>query len=162
MAHPPDDPAAGGSDPNYPYGGQYPPPGGYGQPSGYPQGGYGGPQSQGGYGGPQGYPPAGQQGSFGPPPPYLQPINTYLWQSIVVTVLCCLPAGIVAIVNATRVSSLQQIGDIQGAQDASEKAKKWCIISVVASLVIGVLYIIFFVVILGATLGNLDTNTTSY
>ena len=152
MTPPPDDPPAGGGDPSYPYGGQYPPPGDYGQPPGYPPG---------GYGGPQGYFPAGQQGGFGPPPPYLQPINTYLWQSIVVTLLCCLPAGIVAIINATRVSSLQQIGDIQGAQDASEKAKKWCIISVVGYVVSVVIGIIFFV-ILGVTLEGIDTTDRSY
>jgi hypothetical protein len=53
----------------------------------------------------------------------------------VVTLLCCVPAGVVAIVFATRVQGLQQMGDVQGALDASQKAKTWCIVSLVLGLV---------------------------
>jgi hypothetical protein len=139
-----------------PYGSQYP----YGQQSGYgpPPGGYGAPQEPGyGYGQPQQPPPygGGQPGyptglpgypAGGPPqgPPGGNPIPTYLWQSIVVTLLCCLPAGIVAIINATRVSSRQQLGDIQGALDASRRAKTWCIVSLVVGLIASAVYIALF------------------
>jgi hypothetical protein len=87
------------------------------------------------------YPNYPSSGGFDPPP-YGQPIPNYLWQSIVVTLLCCLPGGIVAIVYATRVQNRQQLGDIQGALDASQKAKTWCIVSLVAGLVLGVLYLL--------------------
>lgn len=63
-------------------------------------------------------------------------IPNYLWQSIAVTLLCCLPFGIVAIVYAARVESLAGKGDVDGAMKASASAKKWVNISVIAGLVI--------------------------
>ena len=42
------------------------------------------------------------------------------------TLCCCLPFGIVSIVYAAQVNSKVQAGDIQGALDASGKAKMWC------------------------------------
>ncbi|MDT3439690.1 CD225/dispanin family protein [Pseudofrankia sp. BMG5.37] len=133
------------------YGG--PPPGGF---SGPPPGGYGAPP--GGYGAPQepgyGYgqqPPAGygglpqyqgnNSGYGGGRPPYGTPIPNYLWQSILVTILCFWPTGIPAIVNASRVQSRQTVGDIQGALDASRKARTWCIVSLVVGLLVLVLWI---------------------
>lgn len=53
-------------------------------------------------------------------------IPNYLWQSIAVTLCCCLPFGIAAIVYAAQVNSKQGVGDIAGAQEASRKAKMWC------------------------------------
>ncbi|WP_163548327.1 CD225/dispanin family protein [Candidatus Frankia nodulisporulans] len=105
---------------------------GYGQPAGGygpPPGGYGAPQ---GYRAPQGY---GAPGGFGPPPPYGQPVPNYLWQSIVVTLLCCLPAGVVAILYATKVDPRRQTGDIDGARNASSKARMWCVISLLLAIV---------------------------
>jgi hypothetical protein len=134
--------------PNPPYGqqpGYGPPPGGYGAPQ-EPGYGYGQGQQPPGYGGLPGYPAGGApQPPFGGPPQQPwggAPIPNYLWQSIAVTILCCLPAGIVAIVNATRVQSRQQMGDIQGALDASRRARTWCIVSLVVGLVLVVLDII--------------------
>ncbi|OAA25636.1 Interferon-induced transmembrane protein [Frankia sp. EI5c] len=135
MSQYPDSPQPGGNDPQWSGGGQpagpwgapqggTPPPGGYGAPGQYPA--YpSGPVPPAGYGAP----------GFGPPPPGGQPIPTYLWQSIVCTLLCCLPAGIAAIVFATRVQSRQQAGDIQGALEASRKAKTWTIVSFAVGLV---------------------------
>lgn len=65
----------------------------------------------------------------------------YLWQSIVVTILCCWPLGIPAIVFATQVGAKYGRGDYQGAQNASKSAKMWMIIALVAGLVGSVLYI---------------------
>jgi hypothetical protein len=55
-----------------------------------------------------------------------QNVPTYLWQSIVVTLCCCLPVGIVAIVYSAQVSSKLSAGDVAGAVDASKKARMWC------------------------------------
>ncbi|MDB4947351.1 MAG: hypothetical protein JWP97_6885, partial [Labilithrix sp.] len=66
---------------------------------------------------------------------YGQPISNYLWQSIVVTILCCLPFGIVAIVYASGVDGKAAMGDFNGAKKASNSAKNWCIAAVVTSLV---------------------------
>lgn len=67
---------------------------------------------------------------WSPPNPELVMIPNYLWQSILVTVLCCWPFGIPAIVYAAKVDGLKARGDIAGARAASEKAKQWCLISV--------------------------------
>jgi hypothetical protein len=56
-------------------------------------------------------------------------IPNYLVQSILVTLLCCLPCGVAAIVYAAQVNGKIQAGDIQGALDASGKAKMWSWIS---------------------------------
>ncbi len=53
------------------------------------------------------------------------PIPNYLWQSIVVTILCCLPFGVVAIVYAAKVDGLTASGDLAAARAASNSAKLW-------------------------------------
>lgn len=53
-------------------------------------------------------------------------IPNYLWQSITVTVLCCLPFGIPAIVYAAKVNGLVANNQIEEALVASSKAKMWC------------------------------------
>ena len=72
-------------------------------------------------------------------------VPNYLVFAILSTVLCCLPAGIVAIVYAASVDGKALAGDIAGAQRASQNAKLWCMVSVGAALTIGVLYGLFIV-----------------
>jgi hypothetical protein len=60
-----------------------------------------------------------------PPAPAVK-IPNYLVQAILITLCCCLPLGIVSIVYAAQVNGKIQSGDIQGALDASGKAKMWC------------------------------------
>jgi hypothetical protein len=50
--------------------------------------------------------------------------------AVVVTLLCCLPTGIVALINAGHVNSKLAAGDVAGAMAASAQAKTWCWISV--------------------------------
>jgi hypothetical protein len=73
-----------------------------------------------------------------PPPPgaYAQPpmqqgpaIENYLIPSILVTVLCCLPFGIPAIIYASQVQEKLLRGDVAGAQQSSKNAKTWCIVA---------------------------------
>jgi hypothetical protein len=59
---------------------------------------------------------------------------------ILVTVLCCLPFGIVSIIQATKVSGLWAQGRYAEAQKASDDAKKWAIWGVVAGVVVAVIY----------------------
>jgi hypothetical protein len=56
-------------------------------------------------------------------------IPSYLWQSIVATVLCCMPFGIVAIVYAAKVDSCIATGNWLAANEASRNAKTWVIVS---------------------------------
>lgn len=65
--------------------------------------------------------------------------DTYLVWSILATIFCCWPLGIVAIVNASKVERLWAQGDKLGAIERSEDAKKWCIISLVAGIIISLL-----------------------
>ena len=74
-------------------------------------------------------------------------IPNYLWQSIVVTIFCCWPFGIPAIVYAAKVDGMKARGDIQGAVSASNSAKMWCLVSLGVWLVVAVIYILFFVVV---------------
>ncbi len=53
-------------------------------------------------------------------------VENYLVFAILATVLCCLPAGIPAIVYAAQVNSKLQMGDLAGARAASSNAKMWC------------------------------------
>ena len=68
-------------------------------------------------------------------------IPNYLVQAILVTLCCCLPGGIAAIVYAAQVNSKQAAGDIAGAQDSSQKAKMWCWISLGVGLVVNLIVI---------------------
>ena len=72
-------------------------------------------------------------------PPGAQ-VQNYLVFAILTTVLCCLPAGIPAIVYAAQVNGKLQAGDIAGAQLASKNAKMWCWISASAGLAVGVIW----------------------
>lgn len=93
-----------------------------------------------------------QTGATPPPqqqwqtPAYGQPaqrIDTWLWQSIVATVFCCLPTGVVAIVFAAQANSAVSAGNWVEAQRKAQQAKTWTLISIVA----GVLTIIGFFVV---------------
>lgn len=57
-------------------------------------------------------------------------IDTWLWQSIVVTLLCCLPLGIVGIVNASQASTELANGNIPEARRKADLAKKFSLIGV--------------------------------
>ncbi len=61
--------------------------------------------------------------------------DNYLIQSVLVTLCCCLPLGIVGIVFATRVDSLWNAGDFAGAHEAAANAKKFTMIGVVGGLI---------------------------
>ena len=65
-----------------------------------------------------------QAGAVAAAPPVQ--VQNYLVFAILVTVLCCLPFGIPAIVYAAQVNGKVQAGDIAGAQAASKNAKMWC------------------------------------
>ena len=82
-----------------------------------------------------------------------KPENYLVW-AILTTVMCCVPFGIVSIVNATKVDSLWASGDQAGAIKASENAKKWAIIGAISGAVVAVVnFIVFFFIGLAEGLG---------
>ncbi len=74
--------------------------------------------------------------------------KTWMVESILVTILCCLPFGIVGIVNAAKVNSLYSAGKYDEALRASNEAGKWTKIGAGIGLV-GILLYIILVVIVG-------------
>ncbi|MEO0016884.1 MAG: hypothetical protein RLZZ522_167, partial [Verrucomicrobiota bacterium] len=112
--------------------------------------------------------PAGQVPELRPPPgtpaarspllgqasgsPYAPPgavpeggeLSTYLWQSIVVTLLCCQPFGIPAIVYAAKANAFKECGDLERARTAADSARTWCWVSFGIGLVVQLLVLVSF------------------
>lgn len=80
--------------------------------------------------------------------PPLKP-TSWLWQSIVATLFCCMPFGIAAIIFAAKVNSLYFNGQYEESQRMSRKARMWVIIS----FALGLLYLLFCILML--VTGNL-------
>ncbi len=91
-----------------------------------------------------GQPPVGmpqQPVSFGNRPVNSEPMPpTYLVWSVIMTVLCCLVPGIVAIIFSSQVSTKYYSGDLEGAKKASRNAEIWIIISFVLGVLSATLY----------------------
>lgn len=79
---------------------------------------------------------------FAPPSSPLpqESIPNYLPQAIGVTICCCLPAGIVAIVYAAQVNGKVSSGDLAGAREASNNARTWAWVSFGLGILSGVIY----------------------
>lgn len=71
-----------------------------------------------------------------------KPPKNWLVESILVTLFCCLPLGIVGIVNAANVDSRYNRGDHDGAIRASNEAGKWTKIGFFVGLAFIVIYAI--------------------
>jgi hypothetical protein len=95
---------------------------------------------------PPGYPPQQPAG---------QAPNNYLVWSILVTLFCCLPLGIVAIVKSSQVNGLWAQGQYAEAQAAADSAKKFVTWSAIIGVVVFVIYGILMAV------GALNVNTNS-
>ena len=74
-----------------------------------------------------------QQQPYGP---MLPPYN-WLGPAILVTILCCSPLGVIAIIKAVSVGYLFREGQYEAAQNASTQARNW----VIGAALAGVAYI---------------------
>ena len=81
----------------------------------------------------------------GPPP--LEVVPNYLVQAILVTVCCCVPFGIVAIVYAAQVNSKIAAKDWEEARRCSRLAKTWAWVGFGCGLLGGLLYLILSVMV---------------
>lgn len=77
------------------------------------------------------------------------PPKNYLIESILVTIFCCLPFGIVSIVFASQVNAKYDVGDYEGASKASEEAKKWVTWAFASGFLIAFFYLIFMLIMGG-------------
>ena len=81
--------------------------------------------------------------------------KTWLVESILVTLFCCLPFGIVGIVNAAKVNSLYASGNIEAAQQASATAAKWTKLGFIVGIVVIIVYAISYGVMLKSALPDM-------
>ena len=77
--------------------------------------------------------------------PVEKPVPTYLVPAILVTIFCCLPFGIPAIVFAAQANGKLAAGDRAGAVESSNKAKMWCWIGFSVGLAFMVIYFLFII-----------------
>ncbi len=73
-----------------------------------------------------------------------KPDNYLVW-AILTTLLCCLPFGIVSIVQATKVDSAWIVGQYDEARRLSQSAKNWATAAGVTGLVVIGGYLLLFV-----------------
>lgn len=88
-----------------------------------------------------------------PPGPKGPFSENWLVEAILVTILCCLPFGVVGIIFAAQVNSKQQAGDMEGAEKARREAAKWTKIGFWVGLAWVLLIFLFYFVIGFAALG---------
>lgn len=118
---------------------------------------YGGDDSN-NQGGAYGAPPSGPQYGYGGGGPQGTPPPNHLVWAILSTLFCCLPLGIVSIVFAAQVNSKWTSGDAAGAQDASDKARKFAL----WSTIIGVVVIVIYIILLTAGALSMNASVDSY
>lgn len=92
----------------------------------------------------------------GPPPPSWQgstpvTIPNYLVWSILSTLFCCLPIGVVGIIYAAQANSKQALGDYVGAANAAKNAKVWCWAAFGSGVVVMGIYLLVLVGSSGTT-----------
>ena len=111
------------------------------------------PPGGGGYdGGAYGAPPPPPAGGYGGPPAGPPPSNNLVLA--IVSLLCCWPIGIPAVVFAAQVNGKWNGGDQAGAIESAAKAKKFAIIA----LALGIIATIIYIIAIAA--GVLNTDTT--
>lgn len=72
--------------------------------------------------------------------------NNYMILSVLVTTLCCLPLGLIAVIKSTAVDNLWMNGQYKEAREAAALAKKLSIIGAVCGGVVVVLYVLLIIV----------------
>ena len=73
----------------------------------------------------------------------------------IISIFCCWPLAIPAIIFAAQVNNKAQAGDIAGAQDASKKAKMFSFIAIGLGVLLILIYVIMMILGVGlSALGN--------
>ncbi|MFN8258794.1 MAG: CD225/dispanin family protein [Bacteroidales bacterium] len=84
-----------------------------------------------------------------------QPPKTWLVESILVTLFCCLPFGIIGIINASKVESKFMAGAVDEAIQASKDAGKWTKIGFFTGIGVYVVGAIFYAIFFAAMIGSM-------
>ena len=106
-----------------------------------------------------GYRPAQGQQPVGQPSNDVPP-KTWLVESILATIFCCLPFGVVGIMYAAKVESNWASGSKELARSAARSAKNWTLASIFSGL--GVVIIYFIMLAMGLVAGIFSEGYGSY
>lgn len=80
--------------------------------------------------------------------------SNYMILSILVTIFCCLPFGIIGIIFASRVDSAWNSGHYEDAVDFSRKARNWSLWGIALCLLVYIAY--FTLIAIGVISGFSD------
>jgi hypothetical protein len=83
-------------------------------------------------------------------------VPNYLVPAII-SIFCCWPLAIPAIIFATKVNGQVAAGDIAGAEDSSKKAKMFSYIALgigILEIIFGIIYVVFVIGIAALTAGG--------
>ncbi|MEX1177523.1 MAG: CD225/dispanin family protein [Nitriliruptor sp.] len=120
-------------------------------PASDPSGGWGASDPSGGWNAPGSTPSWQQAPSTGRGPwsrtSTAANVDPWFWQSIVATILCCLPLGIVGIVKSSQAKAANDVGNAQLARQRAGEARTWTLVAIGVGLVVQVGW--FLLVILG-------------
>ena len=72
--------------------------------------------------------------TYAVPPPLAHCPPNYMVYSVLCTLCCCLPFGVVAIVYSAKVNDKFSRGDYEGARKASEAARLWCWVAAIVGV----------------------------
>lgn len=75
--------------------------------------------------------------------------SNYLWLAILITLLCCIPFGIVSIVYAAMVDSNWNAGRFDEARRCSSRARAWALWGIGIYVLLFLIYIVIWVLVLG-------------
>ena len=67
----------------------------------------------------------------------------------ILSLFCCMPFGIAAIIYASQVNPKAQSGDHAGAMESSKKAKLWVLVSIGGAFLAYAVYFIFAIIASG-------------
>lgn len=79
-------------------------------------------------------------------------INTYLTESILVTIFCCFPLGVAAIIFSCLASSAAKNGDEEEAASKAKVAGILCLVSFLVTLLVAFIWFVLFVIAGSASL----------
>ena len=105
-----------------------------------------------------------RQYGYNPQQPVPEKPDNWLAWSILCTILCCLPFGVVGIVYAAQVDSLWNQGRFTEAIKAAKKAKTFTLIGVISAAIFLLIYFLiwFFAAALGIGAATMATESYYY
>ncbi|XP_063965716.1 uncharacterized protein LOC129275948 [Lytechinus pictus] len=79
--------------------------------------------------------------------PSQQPIRDYTGFAVIVTMMFCLPLGIVGLVKASQARNKLRLGDNEGAREAAQSAFRWSLSGLIIGSIILVIVIVSYSVL---------------